>query len=165
MLSTKPHAKIASPIKPVSIYFANEDMVMAPEVSDHTVLIGAGPIGREILLRLQAQQQTVYVQENNLDVVTQLRAQQIPVAYGHALADGMLEAVFIPTAKNLIIAIYNQTETLAIIEAALTKNPHLEIIVFSNSEQQKQQLILAGATKIIDSQIVLAEKMVQQWSQ
>lgn len=165
MLSTKPHAKIASPIKPVSIYFANEDMVMAPEVSDHTVLIGAGPIGREILLRLQAQQQTVYVQENNLDVVTQLRAQQIPVAYGHALADGMLEAVFIPTAKNLIIAIHNQTETLAIIEAALTKNPHLEIIVFSNSEQQKQQLILAGATKIIDSQIVLAEKMVQQWSQ
>ena len=165
LLSTKPHAKIASPIKPASIYFADENMVMAPEVSDHTVLIGAGPIGREILLHLQAQQQTVYVQENNLDVVTQLRARQIPVAYGHALADGMLEAVFIASAKNLVITIHNQAETLAIIEAALIQNPHLEITVFSNSEQQKQQLILAGATKVIDSQIVLAERLMQQWSQ
>ena len=165
LLSTKPHAKIASPIKPASIYFADENMVMAPEVSDHTVLIGAGPIGREILLHLQEQQQTVYVQENNLDVVTQLRAQQIPVAYGHALADGMLEAVFIDSAKNLVITIHNQAETLAIIEAALIHNPHLQIIVFSNSEQQKQQLILAGATKVIDSQKVLAERMMQQWPQ
>lgn len=161
LLSAKPHAKLASPIKPISIYFADENMVIAPEVSEHTVMVGAGSIGQEVLKRLQQQNETVYVQENRLDIVAQLRAQQIPVAYGHALAEGMLDAVFVSTAKNLIITIQNKTETIAIIEAAKAQNPHLQIIVFSHNEDDKQLYLQAGATNVVDNQIVLANEIMQ----
>lgn len=161
LLSAKPHAKLASPIKPISIYFADENMVIAPEVSEHTVIVGAGSIGHEVLKRLQLQNETVYVQENRLDIVAQLRAQQIPVAYGHALAEGMLDAVFVSTAKNLIITIQNKTETIAIIEAAKAQNPHLQIIVFGHNEDDKQLYLQAGATNVVDNQIVLANEIMQ----
>lgn len=161
LLSAKPHAKLASPIKPISIYFADENMVIAPEVSEHTVIVGAGSIGQEVLKRLQLQNETVYVQENRLDIVAQLRAQQIPVAYGHALSEGMLDAVFVSTAKNLIITIQNKTETIAIIEAAKAQNPHLQIIVFSHNEDDKQLYLQAGATNVVDNQIVLANEIIQ----
>lgn len=160
LLSAKPHAKLASPIKPISIYFADENMVIAPEVSEHTVIVGAGSIGQEVLKRLQLQNETVYVQENRLDIVAQLRAQQIPVAYGHALSEGMLDAVFVATAKNLIITIQNKTETIAIIEAAKAQNPHLQIIVFSHNEDDKQLYLQAGATNVVDNQIVLANEIM-----
>lgn len=161
LLSAKPHAKLASPIKPISIYFADENMVIAPEVSEHTVMVGAGSIGQEVLKRLQLQNETVYVQENRLDIVAQLRAQQIPVAYGHALSEGMLDAVFVATAKNLIITIQNKTETIAIIEAAKAQNPQLQIIVFSHNEDDKQLYLQAGATNVVDNQIVLANEIMQ----
>lgn len=161
LLSAKPHAKLASPIKPIPIYFADENMVIAPEVSEHTVIVGAGSIGQEVLKRLQLQNETVYVQENRLDIVAQLRAQQIPVAYGHALSEGMLDAVFVATAKNLIITIQNKTETIAIIEAAKAQNPHLQIIVFSHNEDDKQLYLQAGATNVVDNQIVLANEIMQ----
>lgn len=161
LLSAKPHAKLASPIKPISIYFADENMVIAPEVSEHTVIVGAGSIGQEVLKRLQLQNETVYVQENRLDIVAQLRAQQIPVAYGHALSEGMLDAVFVATAKNLIITIQNKTETIAIIEAAKAQNPQLQIIVFSHNEDDKQLYFQAGATNVVDNQIVLANEIMQ----
>lgn len=161
LLSAKPHAKLASPIKPISIYFADENMVIAPEVCEHTVIVGAGSIGQEVLKRLQLQNETVYVQENRLDIVAQLRAQQIPVAYGHALSEGMLDAVFVATAKNLIITIQNKAETIAIIEAAKAQNPHLQIIVFSHNEDDKQLYLQAGATNVVDNQIVLANEIMQ----
>lgn len=161
LLSAKPHAKLASPIKPISIYFADENMVIAPEVREHTVMVGAGSIGQEVLKRLQLQNETVYVQENRLDIVAQLRAQQIPVAYGHALSEGMLDAVFVATAKNLIITIQNKSETIAIIEAAKAQNPHLQIIVFSHNEDDKQLYLQAGATNVVDNQIVLANEIMQ----
>lgn len=161
MLSAKPHAKVASPIKPISIYFADENMVIAPKVADHTVMVGAGSIGQEVLRRLHERHETVYVQENRLDIVAHLRVQQIPVAYGHALADGMMDAVFVATAKNLIITIQNRTEIIAIIEVAKAQNPQLQIVVFSNSEEDKLQYIHAGATKVVDSQIVLANEIMQ----
>lgn len=161
LLSAKPHAKLASPIKPISIYFADENMVIAPEVSAHTVIVGAGSIGQEVLKRLQLQNETVYVQENRLDIVAQLRAQQIPVAYGHALSEGMLDAVFVATAKNLIITIQNKSETIAIIEAAKAQNPQLQIIVFSHNEDDKQLYLQAGATNVVDNQIVLANEIMQ----
>lgn len=160
ILSAKPYAKLASPIQPISIYFADENMVIAPAGSDHTVLVGAGPIGMEILRRLQAQNEKVYVQENRLEIVAQLRVQQIPVAYGHALDEGLLDAVFIAQAKNLIITIYNKDETLAIIEEPLAQYPHLGIIVFSNSEEEKQQYNHAGAKQVVDNQIVLTDEIM-----
>lgn len=161
MLSDKPHAKVAAPIKPVSIYFIDEDMAVAPPVSNHTVLVGASPVGQEVIRHLQEQNETVYVQENRLEVVTELRARQIPVAYGHALSDGMLDAVFVAQAKNLIITIQNTTEVVEIIKAALVLNPQLQIVTFSRYEKDKLLFIQAGATKVVDSQIVLANEIMQ----
>lgn len=164
-LSTKPFAKVAAPIQPVSILFAGEDMVIAPAVENHTVLVGAGKIGRMVLDYLIEQGEKVYVQENRLPVVTELRAQQIPVAYGHILSDGMLEAVYVQTAKNLIISNPDHAETLALIQAALTLNPQLNIITFSVDEDDKRVFLEAGAARVIDTQFILAGELIKLFEQ
>lgn len=160
MLSDKPYAKVAAPIQPVSILFAGEDMIIAPAVEGHTVLVGAGKIGRIILDDLCQKGKVVYVQESHLSIATELRARQIPVAYGHILSDGMLEAVYAQTAKNLIITTPDHVETIALIGAALDLNPSLNIITFSVNEEDHQAFLQAGATQVIDTQCMLAEEII-----
>ncbi len=160
ILADKPYAKVASPIKPASILFMDEDMVIAPEAHQHTIMVGYGPIGQVVLPYLQKKNEVVFVQESRLDITTELRAKQVPVAYGNALAEGMLEAVFTQNAKNLIITISHEAETIEIIHEALLLNPQLNIIVFSTDDEENAYLTKAGATHIIDMQAVLAGEMI-----
>ncbi|MDF7676166.1 cation:proton antiporter [Neisseriaceae bacterium ESL0693] len=159
-LSSRPYAKVAAPIEPVSILFTGEDMVIAPPVSDHTVLIGANKVGQSILDYLQKMDETVYVQENHLALATELRARQIPVAYGHALSEGMLEAVYVQTARNLIISAPEHAETVALIQAARVLNPQLNIITFSINSDDRQAFLQAGATSVVDTQHMLADEIM-----
>ncbi len=160
VLDDKPHAKTIAPIKPASIVFEDEDMVIVPEAFKHTVLVGYGPIGRYVLSYLRQKDEVVFVQESRLEIATKLRAKHVPVAYGHALSEGMLEAVFIQNANNLIITISNEAETIEIIHEALLLNPKLNVIVFSTDKEEKAILQKAGATNIIDMQTILAEEMI-----
>ncbi|WP_084224420.1 cation:proton antiporter [Stenoxybacter acetivorans] len=161
LLSGKPHAKMAAPIKPVSILFQDEDMVIAPPVSGHAVMVGYGSVARLVLAHLQNVGETVYVQESRLDVATELRARQIPVAYGNALSEGMLGAVYIEEAKYLIITIRNHAEAVAIVQEALKLNPQLAIIVFSSDAEENIALNEAGATYIVDTKFILAEEIIR----
>ncbi|WP_082783565.1 cation:proton antiporter [Snodgrassella sp. CFCC 13594] len=161
VISDRPQAKVAAPIRPVSILFQDEDMVVAPAAENHTILVGAGPIGQVVLAHLLQRQEQVYVQESRLNVATELRAQQIPVAYGHALSEGMLDAVHVTQAKNLVITISNQTEVVAIIQEALGMNAHLNVITFSEGEKELEAFSQAGAQHVVNSTDMLAEGIIQ----
>ncbi|UOO89879.1 cation:proton antiporter [Vitreoscilla massiliensis] len=160
VLDAKPRAKVAAPIKPLSIVFEDEDMVVVPTTHHHSVLIGYGVIGKKVLQALLAQGQTVLVQESRLEVATQLRFEGVPVAYGHALTEGMLEAVYVEHARDLIVTISDTIEAVEIIKQALQLNPHLRIIARAQNEEEQKMLLEAGATDVIYFHDVVAEKII-----
>ena len=160
ILDAKPRAKVAAPIKPLSIVFEDEDMVVVPATHHHSVLIGYGVIGKKVLQALLAQGQTVLVQESRLEVATQLRFEGVPVAYGHALTEGMLEAVYVEYARDLIVTISDTIEAVEIIKQALQLNPHLRIIARAQNEEEQKMLLEAGATDVIYFHDVVAEKII-----
>ena len=160
ILDAKPRAKVAAPIKPLSIVFEDEDMVVVPPTHHHSVLIGYGVIGKKVLQALLAKGQTVLVQESRLEVATQLRFEGVPVAYGHALTEGMLEAVYVEHARDLIVTISDTIEAVEIIQQALQLNPQLRIIARAQNHEEQQMLLDAGATDVIYFHEVVAEKII-----
>ena len=160
ILDAKPRAKVAAPIKPLSIVFEDEDMVVVPTTHHHSVLIGYGVIGKKVLKALLAQGQTVLVQESRLEVATQLRFEGVPVAYGHALTEGMLEAVYVEYARDLIVTISDTIEAVEIIHQALQLNPQLRIIARAQNEEEQRMLLEAGASDVIYFHDVVAEKII-----
>lgn len=159
-LDSKPHAKVAAPIKPLSIVFEDEDMVIVPTTHNHSVLIGYGTIGKKVLQSLLAQNQTVIVQESRLEVATQLRFEGVPVAYGHALTEGMLDAVYIEYARELIITISDTMEAVEIISQARKMNPNLTVIARALNEEERDMLLEAGATDVVYFHDVVAERII-----
>ena len=160
ILDAKPRAKVAAPIKPLSIVFEDEDMVVVPPTHHHSVLIGYGVIGKKVLQALLAKGQTVLVQESRLEVATQLRFEGVPVAYGHALTEGMLEAVYVEHARDLIVTISDTIEAVEIIQQALQLNPSLRIIARAQNDEEQQMLLAAGASDVIYFHDVVAEKII-----
>ena len=160
ILDAKPRAKVAAPIKPLSIVFEDEDMVVVPPTHHHSVLIGYGVIGKKVLQALLAKGQTVLVQESRLEVATQLRFEGVPVAYGHALTEGMLEAVYVEYARDLIVTISDTIEAVEIIQQALQLNPQLRIIARAQNREEQQMLLDAGASDVIYFHDVVAEKII-----
>lgn len=160
VLDAKPHAKVAAPIKPLSIVFEDEDMVIVPPTHHHSVLIGYGIIGKKVLKALLDQGQTVLVQESRLEVATQLRFEGVPVAYGHALSEGMLEAVYVEYARDLIVTISDTIEAVEIITQALKMNPQLKVIARAQNVEEQEMLLEAGATDVIYFHDVVAEKII-----
>lgn len=156
----KPHAKVAAPIKPLSIKFEDEDMVVVPQAFHHSVLIGYGTIGKKVLNALRDKGQTVFVQDSRLEVATQLRFEGIPVAYGHALSEGMLDAVFVQSARDLIVTISDTVEAVEIISMALELNPNLNVIARAQNEDEYRMLQEAGANNIVYFHEVVAEKVI-----
>ena len=135
-------------------------MVVVPTTHHHSVLIGYGVIGKKVLKALLAQGQTVLVQESRLEVATQLRFEGVPVAYGHALTEGMLEAVYVEYARDLIVTISDTIEAVEIIHQALQLNPQLRIIARAQNEEEQRMLLEAGASDVIYFHDVVAEKII-----
>ena len=82
------------------------------------------------------------------------------MAYGHALTEGMLEAVYVEHARDLIVTISDTIEAVEIIQQALQLNPSLRIIARAQNDEEQQMLLAAGASDVIYFHEVVAEKII-----
>ncbi|MBP6345856.1 monovalent cation:proton antiporter-2 (CPA2) family protein [Neisseriaceae bacterium CLB008] len=137
------------------------EVIEVPVMEDHVVLVGYGRVGRLVVDELQAQQRTFVVQESRLEVVEELKAQGIPVAFGHALADEMMDIVNVARAQTIIITMREPIEAGQIITRAKEVNPDIQIIVRADTEGEFEYLSRYGASDIIYSPEELAERMIK----
>ncbi|MBP6563723.1 MAG: cation:proton antiporter [Neisseriaceae bacterium] len=137
------------------------EVIEVPVMEGHVVLVGYGRVGRLVVDELQAQQRPFVVQESRLEVVEELKAQGIPVAFGHALADEMMEIVNVAKAQTIVITMREPIEAGQIITRAKDVNPTIQVIVRADTEGEFEYLSKYGASDIIYSPEELAERMIK----
>jgi CPA2 family monovalent cation:H+ antiporter-2 len=74
--------------------------------------------------------------ENSESAVQQLRQRQIPYIFGDADNEMVLEKTCLETAQALAIALPDPSSTRLLLQRALAKAPHLDIIARSHRNEE-----------------------------
>ena len=105
----------------------NDDLFLQEE-KKLAVIVGSGPIGKMAASLLEQKGMQVVTIEQNIETVIQLKKQLRQAIYGDAKNRQILQSASIETASLLIITSLEKEANLAIIQSALSLNPHIEII-------------------------------------
>jgi len=127
-----------------------------PGIKDHVIVAGYGRVGQVIVNILLSQGYPVLVIENSEAAVQRLRSQQIPFVFGDADSELVLEKTHLETAKALAIALPDPTSTRLLLQHALTRAPHLDIIARSHSSQEIDLLTQMGAREVVQPEFEAA---------
>jgi len=127
-----------------------------PGIKDHVIVAGYGRVGQVIVNILLSQGYPVLVIENSEAAVQRLRSQQIPFVFGDADSEQVLEKTHLETAKALAIALPDPTSTRLLLQHALTRAPHLDIIARSHSSQEIDLLTQMGAREVVQPEFEAA---------
>ena len=125
-------------------YTCNESMI------GHTVLCGFGRVGQEVA-QILLQHKIPYVAiEHDVDIVTKLNTQNMPVIYGDATRPNVLQAARLQHAKTVLLALGANLETkVSLIQYIKSKNPQVRIIMRTSLVDSIPYLIGAGADVVL----------------
>lgn len=104
---------------------ANKDLINTNQ--DIAIVVGYGPIGKEIVTILKSYQITPSIIEHNIDTVKNEEFND-SIIFGDASQSDILQDAKIQYAKYLIIAIPKTSDTLEIIHSARELNPKISIL-------------------------------------
>ncbi|NPU84279.1 MAG: potassium transporter KefB [Syntrophaceae bacterium] len=118
-------------------------------LGDHLIIIGFGLNGRNIA-RAAGQTGIPYViLETNPDTVREERRAGLPIHYGDATHEAVLDSVGVRSARTLVVAINDPTATRRIVELARRLNGRLHIIVRTRYLGEMAALHELGADEVI----------------
>ncbi len=112
---------------PIFKYKSDAALKIAKSIPPKVILVGYGPIGREVSTILKKLGFTSSIIEQNIDTVSQLEEHD-PIIFGDATDPSILSNARVEEAKYLLITIPDTTKTINIIHAARTLNPDIEIL-------------------------------------
>lgn len=97
------------------------------EMKTKSIVVGYGPIGKEVASFLKESGLHPIVIENNIDTVSEL-LERTSIIFGDAASANILKDAHIIEASHLIITIPDTTKALEIIHSARHENPEIQII-------------------------------------
>ncbi|MFM7470975.1 MAG: cation:proton antiporter, partial [Nodosilinea sp.] len=126
-------------------------LLSVPEdISNHVIVAGYGQVGEVLVNVLLSRGYPVLVVENSETAVQRLRNRhvplvQIPFIYGDADNEMVLEKTHLESAKALAITLPDPASTRLLLQRALARAPHLDIIARSQSNEEIDVLTQLGA--------------------
>ncbi|HET6609892.1 MAG TPA: YbaL family putative K(+) efflux transporter [Rhodopila sp.] len=129
-------------------------------MTDHTILIGYGRVGRLVGQWLKASGDTFLVIEDADVVVATLRQEGIEAIAGNAAGPDILAAANPGVARRLIVAIPNAFESGEIVQQARAANPTLQIIARAHADGEVEHLRELGADAVIMGEREIAHGIV-----
>lgn len=123
------------------------------EREDHVIIVGYGPAGRHLEQVLHHSGIPYVVVEMNPESVKEMRKNDIPVIYGDASRQHILEMAGIAKAKLCVIATNDPAVSPRIIKVARHNNPTLQIIVRTRYLSEVGQLEEMGADVVIPEEM------------
>ena len=133
---------------PVSTVNANAEEA-PPEVAGHVVVIGFGRMG-QLLGDLFSQQRVRYLAvEHNMERVSRLRQQGMPIYYGNAARSDLLHKLALDRAACLVVTMDKPHEAMQVVRNARQQYPSLAIYARSHDEAHASALKAAGATDVV----------------
>jgi len=106
-------------------------MAVASTFNNHIILVGLGHLGYRVVRQLHEMDQDVVVVESapRDDLVTNLRALDIPVLQGDAVREAMLEAAGVRRARVLVLCTQNDNLNMQIAVKARSMNPNIQVVM------------------------------------
>ena len=123
------------------------------DFEDHVIIVGYGPAGRHLEQVLHNTEIPYVIIEMNPESVKEMQKQDIPVIYGDAGRQHILERAGISKAKMCVIATNDPSSTPRIIKVARHNNATLQIIVRTRYLTEVDRLDKMGADIIIPEEI------------
>lgn len=131
------------------------------DIRDHVIVAGYGRVGEVLVNVLLSRGYTVLVVENSETAVQRLRNRhaplvQIPFVYGDADNELVLDKTRLETAKALAITLPDPATTRLVLQRALARAPHLDIIARSHTNEEIDVLTQLGAREVVQPEFEAA---------
>ena len=128
-------------------------------LAEHVIVAGYGRVGQVLVSILLNRGYSVLVIENSEAAIQKLRRRKIPFVYGDADAEQVLEKTHIATAKALAIALPDPISTRLLLQRALARAPHLDVIARSHTDQEIDLLTQIGAREVVQPEFEAAMEL------
>ncbi len=132
------------------------------EVIDHVIVVGYGLNGRNISKVLSASEISFIVLEINPETVRREKKHGVPIIYGDASKEAVLEHVNITTARSIVIAISDASATRRIVELARNLNPSVYIIARTRYASEVTPLYSLGADEVIPEEFETSIEIISR---
>jgi CPA2 family monovalent cation:H+ antiporter-2 len=117
--------------------------------SGHTVIIGFGVVGQGVARACQVAGLPYEIIEMNPHTVQRYQKEGVPIIYGDAVNEAVLEHVGLHRAKVLVVSIPDPVATRRIVAAAKNMNPGLYLIVRTRFLLEMEVMKKLGADEVI----------------
>lgn len=132
-------------------------LLSVPEgIRNHVIVAGYGRVGEVLVNILLSQGYPILVMENSESAVQRLRQRQIPYVFGDADNQLVLDKTCLETAQALAIALPDPSSTRLLLQRALAKAPHLDIIARSHRNEEIDLLTQLGAREVVQPEFEAA---------
>jgi monovalent cation:H+ antiporter-2, CPA2 family len=133
-------------------------------LTDHTILVGYGRVGRIVGTALKQKQEPFVVIEASEPRIAELGESNIEVVAGHAARPEVLKAANLPLSKCIIVAIPEAFEAGQVVQQARAANPKSHIIARAHSDGEVEHLNSLGADTVIMGEREIAREMLDDFA-
>lgn len=126
----------------------NEE-ITEQELENHLVIIGFGVNGSNLAKAAASSDIPYVVIEMNAEIVKRERENGVPILFGDAAQDHILETVHLSNARVAVIAISDVVATKNIIRNVRSHSDSLYLVVRTRYVKETEELIALGADEVI----------------
>lgn len=145
-------SRLPPPESIVKGYFYEKETKVRP-MKDHIIIVGYGPAGRNIAKVAINSGVDFMIIEMNPQTVKREQSNGVPIFYGDASQDEILEHAKIDAARAIVVSGADASTTRSIVENVHRINPSIAIIVRTRYLTQAGELKELGATDVIIEEI------------
>jgi len=134
----------------------------SPDLSNHVIIAGGGPLGARVGLVLQSLEHPYVIIEPHHATFLRERKEGLRLLYGDPGQDVMLEAAGVNRAKLLLITLPGRMDTLEVVKKVRRHNATLPILARGEEPEECRLLEQHGATRIINPELESGLEMARQ---
>lgn len=127
----------------------------------HVVLCGFGRVGSETAEALEAFGVPYIAIEVDPDIVKSVRLRGVQCLFGDASNDQLLQAAGVDRAALIVVAIPEAEGAHLAVRRIRTRNPQVPILARAHYGADRERLIEAGATEIIQPEVEAAATLIR----
>ena len=132
------------------------------QLSNHNIVIGYGRLGKHIVKRLQQEGVPYIVIESDIKTVQDAARINVPIIYGNAAQNGILESLNIKEASSVIVSVGNSEKLYLICETVKSLTDNSKTIVKVNKYEEQIALARLNLTHIVVETEGTAQAMVDE---
>ncbi len=132
------------------------------ELNNHVIVVGFGLNGRNVSKVLSLSNIPFIVLEMNPETVRDEKKRGVPILYGDASKDSVLEKASIKKARSIVIAISDAAATRRIVELARKLNPSVYIIARTRYTNEISPLYSLGANDVIPEEFETSIEIISR---